>query len=45
MEEKEVLEEFTIKNLIEHYLSQYSRNKSLKFGYEHYIFAFVEKDK
>lgn len=38
MEEKEALEKLTIENLMEHCLSQCSRHKNSKIGYEHYIF-------
>lgn len=44
MEEKEALEKLTIENLMEHCLSQCSRHKNSKIGYEHYIFLRLLKE-
>ena len=44
MEEKEALKSLTIENLIEHCLSQCSRHKNSKIGYEHYIFLCLLKE-
>lgn len=44
MEEQKALEELTIENLMEHCLSQCSKHKNSKIGYEHYIFLRLLKE-
>lgn len=44
MTEEEALNELTIKNLIEHCLTECMLNKGNKRGYEHYIFMQLLKE-